>query len=147
MLFFFPISFATQCRCNNRDLYNIVLKISIRPEHIGKPLEFKQMLVFKSFAACFWALQWRHNEHDDVWNHQPYGCLLNRLFRRRWKKTSKLRVTGLCGGIYRWPVKSPYKGPVTHKMFSCDDVIMFILNMLMFFTFHIFSSHHVDGLR
>ena len=31
-------------------------------------------------------------------NHQPHDCLLNRLFRRRSKKTSKLRVTGLCVG-------------------------------------------------
>ena len=31
-------------------------------------------------------------------NHQPYDCLLNRLSRRRSKKTSKLRVTGLCAG-------------------------------------------------
>ena len=30
--------------------------------------------------------------------HQPRDCLLNRLFRRRSKKTSKLRVTGLCEG-------------------------------------------------
>ena len=44
------------------------------------------------------ALQWRHNWHDSVPNHQPYDCLLNRLFRRRSKKTSKLRVTGLCAG-------------------------------------------------
>ena len=29
-------------------------------------------------------------------NHQPHHCLLNRLFRRRSKKTSKLRVTGFC---------------------------------------------------
>ena len=43
-------------------------------------------------------LQWRHNEHNCVSNHQPYGCLLNRLFRRRSQKTSKLRVTGLCEG-------------------------------------------------
>ena len=43
-------------------------------------------------------LQWRHNEHDSVSNHQPHDCLLNRLFRRRSKKTSKLRVTGLCAG-------------------------------------------------
>ena len=28
-------------------------------------------------------------------NHQPYDCLLNRIFKRRSKKTSKLRVTGL----------------------------------------------------
>ena len=38
------------------------------------------------------------NEHDGVSNHQPHGCLLNRLFRRRLKKTSKLRVTGFCVG-------------------------------------------------
>ena len=43
-------------------------------------------------------LQWRHNEHDGVSNHQPNDCLLNHLFRRSSKKTSKLRVTGLCVG-------------------------------------------------
>ena len=43
-------------------------------------------------------LHWRHNDHAGVSNHQPDDCLLNRLFRRRSKKTSKLRVTGpLCG--------------------------------------------------
>ena len=31
-------------------------------------------------------------------NHQPHHCLLNRLFRSRSKKPSKLRVTGLCVG-------------------------------------------------
>ena len=41
-------------------------------------------------------LQWRHNERDGVSNHQSHDCLLNHLFRRRSKKTSKLRVTGLC---------------------------------------------------
>ena len=44
------------------------------------------------------ALRWRHNGHDCVSNHQPRHCLLNRLFERRSKKTSKLRVTGLCAG-------------------------------------------------
>ena len=34
--------------------------------------------------------------HGSVPNHQPHDCLLSRLFRRRSKKTSKLRVTGLC---------------------------------------------------
>ena len=43
-------------------------------------------------------LRWRHNERDNVSNHQPHDCLLNRLFTRRSKKTSKLRVTGLCAG-------------------------------------------------
>ena len=44
------------------------------------------------------SLQWRHNGRDSVSTHQPHDCLLNRLFRRRSKKTSKLRVTGLCAG-------------------------------------------------
>ena len=44
------------------------------------------------------ALPWRHNGRDSVSNHQPHDCLLNRLFRRRSKKTSKLRVAGLCAG-------------------------------------------------
>ena len=43
-------------------------------------------------------LQWRHNDRDDVSNHQPHDCLPNRLFKRRSKKISKLRVTGLCAG-------------------------------------------------
>ena len=45
-----------------------------------------------------WSLRWRHNGHDSVTNHQPHHCLLNRLLGCRSKKTSKLRVTGLCAG-------------------------------------------------
>ena len=70
------------------------------------------------------ALLWRHNDHDGVSNHQSHGCLLNRLFRRRSKKTSKLRVTGICAGNSPGPVNSPHKGPVTQKMVPFDDVIM-----------------------
>ena len=44
------------------------------------------------------SLQWRHNGRDSISNHQPHDCLLNRLFRRRSQKTSKLRTTGLCAG-------------------------------------------------
>ena len=44
------------------------------------------------------SLRWRHNDRDSVSNHQPHDCLLDRLFRHRLKKTSKLRVTGLCAG-------------------------------------------------
>ena len=43
-------------------------------------------------------LQWRHHGRDSGSNHQPHDCLLNRLFRSRSKKTSKLRVTGFCAG-------------------------------------------------
>ena len=69
-------------------------------------------------------LQWRHNGRGSVLDHQLHDCLLNFLFRRRSKKTSKLRVTGLCVGIHRWPVNSPHKSRVTRKMFPFDDVIV-----------------------
>ena len=36
--------------------------------------------------------QWYHECHD-VWNHQQFNCLYNRLFKQASKKTSKL-VTG-----------------------------------------------------
>ena len=74
---------------------------------------------------CRMSFHWRHNDHNGVSNHQPHGCLLNRLFRRRSRKTSKLRVTGLCVGNSPGPVNSPHKGPVTRKMFPFDDVIMY----------------------
>ena len=51
-----------------------------------------------SWSELMNPLQWRHNEWDGVSNNQPQDCLLNRLSRRRWKKTSKPRVTGLCEG-------------------------------------------------
>ena len=58
------------------------------------------------------ALQWRHNGRDSVLNLQPHDCLLNRLFRRRSKKTSKLHVTGLCAG------NSPLTGGFPAQMAS-----------------------------
>ena len=45
-----------------------------------------------------WALRWCHNDPDGVSNHWCIDCLLNHLFQRRSKKTSKLRITGLCKG-------------------------------------------------
>ena len=74
-------------------------------------------------------LQWRHNERDDVSNHQPHDCLLDLLFRRRSKKTSKLRVTDLCAGNSPCPMNSQHKGRVTRKCFhlmtsSCLDMLL-----------------------
>ena len=58
------------------------------------------------------SLHWRHNERDGVSNHQPHDCLPHRLFRLRSKKTSKLRVTGLCEG------NSPVTGEFPAQMAS-----------------------------
>ena len=54
----------------------------------------------------------RHNGHDSISNHQPHDCLLNRLFRCRSKKTSKLCVAGLCVG------NSPESGKFPAQMAS-----------------------------
>ena len=53
-------------------------------------------LAISVYKIILQSLRWRHNGCYSVSNHQPHHCLLNRLFRRRSKKTSKLRVTGLC---------------------------------------------------
>ena len=60
-------------------------------------------------------LHWLHNERDGVSNHQPYDCLLNHLFRRRSKKTTKLCVTGLCEG------NSPGTGEFPAQMASDSE--------------------------
>ena len=49
-------------------------------------------------ASIDGTLQWHQNGRDNVSNHQSNDCLLNRLFKRRSKKTSKLCVTGLSVG-------------------------------------------------
>ena len=59
---------------------------------------------YHSFLECL-LCHCSHNEHDDVSNYRHLDCLLNCLFRRRSKKTSKLRVTGLCEGIHRTKVQ------------------------------------------
>ena len=48
--------------------------------------------------SCIKPLRWCHNGRYSISNHQLHDCLLNRLFRCRSKKTSKLHVTGLCAG-------------------------------------------------
>ena len=73
-------------------------------------------------------LRWRHNDHAGVSNHQPPGCLLNRLFRRKSKKTSKLRVTGLCAG------NSPGTGEFSAQMASYAENVS------------IWWRHHVESI-
>ena len=55
------------------------------------------MVIIRQYG-CYQSLQWRHNDLDGISNHQSHDFLLKRLFRRRSKKASKLRVTGLCEG-------------------------------------------------
>ena len=69
------------------------------------------------FRSFFRSLQWRHNVCDCVSYHQLLHCSLNRLFRSRSKKTSKLRVAGLCAG------NSPVTGEFpTHMASNAESV-------------------------
>ena len=67
----------------------------------------------------------------------PQHCLLNRSFRRRSKKTSTLRVTGLCVENSPGPVNSPHKGPVTRKCFHLMTSSWWVLACVMDYT-HLF---------
>ena len=70
--------------------------------------EGKEAILIRFYTT----LRWRHNGHHCVSNLQPHDGLLNRLFRRRSKKTSMLRVTGLCAG------NSPVTGEFPAQMTS-----------------------------
>ena len=75
--------------------------------------------------------QWRHNGRDSVSNHQPHDCILNRLFARGSKKTSELRVTGLCAG------NSPVTGEFPAQMASNSE------NFSIWWRHHIIKGTHV----
>ena len=93
---------------------------------LGRMIVWYQSLtwwkILTSFCNAEYPLQWRHNGLDGGSKH----VLLNRLFRRRSKKTSKLRVTGPCAGKSPVTGEFPHKWQVTRKMFPFDDVIMYI---------------------
>ena len=74
--------------------------------------------------CLYHVLQRRHNERYGISNHQRHDCLLNHLFRRRSKKTSKFCTTDLCGGnssvtgeFTTQMASNAHKGPVTRKFF------------------------------
>ena len=74
--------------------------------------------------ACM-KLQWRHNKRDAISNRRRIDCLLNRLLRRKWKKTHQNYASlAFVRGIQRWAVNSPHKGPETRKVFPFDDIFM-----------------------
>ena len=82
------------------------------------------------------SLRWRHNENDGISNHQPHDCLLKRSSRRRSKKTSKFRVTGLCEG------NSPVTGEFPAQRTSNME------NASIWWRHHVWSMGHCcDDLR
>ena len=70
----------------HRDHYDVIVLLQV---FILKTLHSKAVALLQWRGVT---LEWPHNGQDSVSNHQPHDCLL----RHRSKKTSKLRVTGLC---------------------------------------------------
>ena len=70
------------------------------------------------------SLQWRRNGRKSVSKSPASRLFSNRLIRRRPKKTSKLRITGLCAGNSPGNGEFPAQMASTRKMFPFDDVIM-----------------------
>ena len=85
--------------------------------HTAKLQEYVHMFTSSSTAKNKppITLQCRHNGCDSVSTYQPHDYLFNRLFRRRSKNTSKLRVTGLCAG------NSPGTGEFPTQMASYTE--------------------------
>ena len=86
--------------CRGHCWNHYVVTLSLLSSHfnsLGNSLGNRRWLK-SALTSVIVALQWRHNEHDCVSNHRHLDCSLDRLFRRRSKKTSKFCATGLCEG-------------------------------------------------
>ena len=77
-------------------------------------------------------LQWRHNEHDGVLNHQPHDCLLKRLIRKNQNSAS----LAFERGIHWWPVtgkcfhlmtSSYTRWAWTERPPSCNNILQYIV--------------------
>ena len=73
------------------------------------------------------SLQWRH-ECDDVSNHHCFDCLLNSKCRS--KKTSWLRITGLCAE--NPSVDYPLQRSSNAKNIPYNDVIIYMCDLCFF---------------
>ena len=94
-------------------VWQVLNSEKISNQFFARNVMIKTIMKYELLLPANWkSLQWRHNGCDRVSNHQPHDCLLTRLFRRRSKKTSRLRVTGLCAG------NSPVTGEFPAQMTS-----------------------------
>ena len=93
------------------------------------------------------SLQWCHNGCDGVSNYKPHDRLLNRLFRRRSKKASTLRVTD------PWTGNSPVTGEFSAQTASgAENVSIWWRHhispwyatgtQMMFFALGLYSQEH-----
>ena len=96
---------------------------SMSPYGVNRPqwVSRNKIITGSLLSIAVLTLRWRHNGRDCVSNHQPHDCLLNSLFGRRSKKTSKFRVSGLCVG------NSPETGEFPAQMASNADFFFHLM--------------------
>ena len=86
-------------------------------------------------------LEWCHNERVGLSNHRCPECLHNHFFRRKSKKTSKLRVTSL------WEGNSPVTGEFPAQWTSNAENASIQLRHHVFITCTVFSSIEPLGTK
>ena len=110
-----------------RSYWKVVTVSSAHSSGRAEWILWKQVEIFWSetlVAVDRLPLQWRHNGHDSISNHQPHDCLLNRYSDADQRKHQSSASLAFVRGIHWGPVNSLHKWPVTRKMFLFYDVIM-----------------------
>ena len=103
-----------------RPFLDCMPQLFFRPQYVWFPVHLKGHLIPLCYETLVvnwqnWLFTLFHQSRSVLSPnpiHQPHECLLNRLFRRRSNKTSKLRVTDLCAG------NSPVTGEFLAQMAS-----------------------------
>ena len=83
------------CKCIDEYVWDRKSMCDMSVKIISK---YYEDVLVEWFGILTIPLSRRHNGRDGISNHRRFDCLLNRLFSRRSKKTSKFRVTGFCEG-------------------------------------------------
>ena len=112
--------------------YDVIVMYIIHMQQFNHTWDNKNASFHSYLCGKGWynviSLQWRHNGRDGVSNHQPHDCLLNRLLRRRSKRTWKLRATGLCVG--NSPVTSEFSAQMAS---NAENISIWWRHSVMFF--------------
>ena len=119
--------------------FSITMQVNTMERHRRVWLHLHRCISLSQYRTK--SLHWRQNGRDDVSNHQLLDRLLNRLFRCRSKKTSTLRVTGLCEG------NSPVTGEFSaHKASNAENVSIWWRHHIPRYQpgFHIYCRAHFN---
>ena len=77
----FPKQCYSQCLCFECHAIKIIKRHLLRKGGPNICIKTNSFQLLTDQLPVSISLQWRHNDRDGVSNHQPYDCLLNRLFK------------------------------------------------------------------